>query len=136
MVISRYNQLFEVEGRYFVYNSSSKALLEIDSTTKSFLKGQTKEIKEELEKVLYNNGIVTESHNFETGRMINNMNNVKYDSKRPSVFLSLTPSCNLNCTYCYQDARKDLHECNQFLSPGNWAEIFGHLQKNGKGDAG
>ena len=74
MVISRYNKLFEVEGRYFVYNSSSKALLEIDDTTKSFLKGDTKEIGEDLEEVLYNNGIVTESHSFETGRMINNMN--------------------------------------------------------------
>lgn len=132
MVISRYNKLFEVEGRYFVYNSSSKALLEIDDTTKSFLKGDTKEIGEDLEEVLYNNGIVTESHSFETGRMINNMNNVKYDTKRPSVFLSLTPSCNLNCVYCYQDARKDLHECNQFLSPENWAEIFSYLQKTVK----
>ncbi len=129
MIVSRYNKLFEVDGRYFVYNSSSKALLEIDSEIKSFLKGETKEVNEELNELLYNNGILTESHNFELGRMINNMNNVKYDTKRPSIFLSLTPSCNLNCTYCYQDARKNLGECNQFLLSENWEEIFGYLQK-------
>jgi uncharacterized protein len=103
MVVSKYNKIFNVDGRSFVYNMSSKALMEIDQEMESFLKGETKEIKEDFLEVLYNNGIVTESHNFELGRMINNMNNVRYDSKRLSIFLSLTPSCNLNCVYCYQD---------------------------------
>ena len=129
MVISRYNKIFEIEGKSFVYNLSSKALLEIDNDIKSFLENKTSNIDEEIKNVLYNNGIVTESYEFELGRMINNMNNVKYDKKRPSVFLSLTSSCNLNCVYCYQDARKDMHECNQFLTPKNWTEIFGYLKK-------
>lgn len=129
MVVSKYNKIFNVDGRSFVYNMSSKALMEIDQEMESFLKGETKEIKEDFIEVLYNNGIITESHNFELGRMINNMNNVRYDSKRLSIFLSLTPSCNLNCVYCYQDARKELNECNQFLMPDKWSEIFCYLQK-------
>lgn len=132
MVVSKYNKQFSVDDKYFVYNMASKALLEIDKDINAFLKGEAKEIKEEVLEALYNNGIITESHSFELNRMINNMNNVRYDSKRISIFLSLTPSCNLNCVYCYQDARKDLDECNQFLMPDKWSEIMGYLQKTVK----
>ena len=48
MVVSKYNKIFNVDGRSFVYNMSSKALMEIDQEMESFLKGETKEIKEDF----------------------------------------------------------------------------------------
>lgn len=129
MIISEYNELFDNEGKKYVYNMSSKALLEIDEQTEAFLKEEVKEIEEDLLKILYENGIVVKSHEFELERLINNMNNVRYDSHRLGIFLSLTPSCNLNCIYCYQDARKDLNKSNQFLTQENWGEIYCYLQK-------
>lgn len=130
MVISKYNVIFKNNEKKYVYNMSSKALLEIDEKIEGFLEKKDFEIDESTKQILYESGIVVESEEFEISRMINNMNNVRYDSRRLGIFISLTPSCNLNCVYCYQDARKEINECNRFLSQTNWGKIYNFLQKS------
>ena len=127
MIASRFNKIVKIQDRYFLYNLASKALFEVDETMEETLKNVS-DIDEQTAKILYENGIIADSYEYETSRMINNFNNVKYDRTQMSIFLSMTASCNLNCSYCYQDARKELNVCNCYMNDNNWGKIIKYLK--------
>ena len=127
MVSSRFNKTIRVGERLYLYNMSSKALFEIDESMVKMLE-DVNNIPEKTAEILYNNGIITESYEFETSRMINNFNNVKYDRKQMSIFLSMTASCNLNCSYCYQDVRKELNIHNCYFNQEKFEILYRFIQ--------
>lgn len=111
MVASKYNIIVPVNGVNYVFNLASQCLIETTEELSNYLNGNNKslELSKEEKDSLYSNGILVDSHHFETARLKSNINALKYDNSKYGVFISTTAGCNLNCTYCYQDKRKELN---------------------------
>lgn len=129
MISSKYNIIIPVNDEKYVFNLASQCLLQVGQDLADFMEGKITDIDlsiEELEQ-LYKNGILVDSFEFELGRLKSNINSLKYDRSRYGVFISMTSGCNLNCTYCYQDKRKEMGE-NSYLTTKEWSIMYRHFR--------
>jgi len=129
MIPSKYNIIVPVNDKSYIFNLASQCLVEINEELTKFLNGEIKLINftDEEKKELHDNGIIVDNHNFETARLKANINFLKFDRSKMGAFLSTTSGCNLSCTYCYQDIRKDIEE-KKYISKENWGIILNHFR--------
>lgn len=129
MVSSKYNIIIPVQNKQYVFNLASQCLMEANDELIQYIrgdKGVTPDLTEEEQNVLYDNGIISDSHEFEFARLKSNINSLKYDRSRYGIFLSTTSSCNLSCSYCYQDKRKEF--CSKtYITPKKWKIMLAHF---------
>lgn len=130
MISSKYNILIPINGENYVFNLASQCLLKVDKELAEYIQGEKNNISlsEQEQQQLADNGILVSSYELEFDRLKSNINSLKYDRSRYGVFISTTSGCNLNCTYCYQDIRKDICE-KQYLTPENWAVMYNYFIK-------
>lgn len=129
MVASKYNVTFQVGHKNFIYNTSSQALIEVDNSVLAYLEDpQNTNINSEYVTGLLENGIIVESTQLDMLRLKNNVNNLKYDRLHVGVFIGLTSSCNLCCTYCYQDVRRKPDLIKDYISDENWSKMYSYFQ--------
>lgn len=112
MIWSRYTYPFRKEGRYYLYNSLSNSLAEIEEDTFSFIeKGletcQVGLMEKELFEQLCKMKVLVENDDDE-------INKVKYinrerrnNNKRLILTINPTLACNFNCPYCFEIAHPD-----------------------------
>ncbi|HDK7155514.1 TPA: radical SAM protein [Clostridium botulinum] len=130
MKSSKYNVIVPVQDKNYVFNLASQCLIEANRDIINYIKNDSNNLdlsQEEMDE-LYNNGIIVDSFDYEVSRLKSNVNSLKFDRSRFGVFLSLTSGCNLNCTYCYQDKRKDLNK-KGYLTPENWKKLYAHFKQ-------
>lgn len=129
MVASRYNIIIPANGQSYVFNLASQCLIEANDELVSYLNNERSDLDltAEEQQELYNNGIIADSHEFELARLKSNVNSLKFDRSRFGIFLSTTAGCNLNCTYCYQDKRKELN-AKGYVTPETWAVMLKHFK--------
>ena len=129
MVASKYNVIFQIGQKNYVYNTSSQALIEIDNSVLNYLNDpQNTYINPEYVTGLLENGIMVESARLDLLRLKNNVNNLKYDRLHVGVFIGLTSSCNLCCTYCYQDVRRKPDLNKDYIDNENWSKMYSYFQ--------
>lgn len=100
--LSRYNLLFEYKGLFYIYNSFSNALANLEEEVFYALKeGRLGTLKKHIQNLIKGNFIV-EINMDEIGKM-----NVIYESRKWNKKLSLTIAptlqCNCRCEYCFQE---------------------------------
>ncbi|MFQ7180660.1 MAG: radical SAM/SPASM domain-containing protein [Hungatella sp.] len=129
MVSSKYNVIISTNGKTYVFNLASQCLIEANNEVIQYISNTENKavLTEEEERVLHDNGIIVSSHEFEVLRLKSNINSLRYDRSRYGVFLSTTAGCNLNCTYCYQDKRKELNS-KGYVTPENWEIMLTHFR--------
>jgi len=128
MISSIYNYIVPINDRKYIFNLASQSIIHAEGELAQFFTGENPDFKftSEEQQELLNNGILVESREMEVARLKNNINSLRYDRSRVGVFLSTTAGCNLNCTYCYQDKRKELNT-NDYITPENWEVLLNHI---------
>lgn len=128
MVASKYNLLLDIEGKEYLFNLASQCLISCDHDLVDFLNGnQEIRLSKGEETSLYENGIIVDSHEFEVSRLKSNISSLKFDKTKMAAFISTTSACNLNCTYCYQDIRKELN-CKKYMTESNWKVVIEYFK--------
>ena len=128
MKFSRYNIKFEFEGKEYLYNTLSTALVEIDKAIadsielNDFSNLDSKYINE-----LSQLHFVVEDEAKEEMDYMYYFNSMKYRIGAKSLGLIFIPtySCNLLCPYCLQGAKKD----KKIVSDENLARVLSFVKK-------
>ncbi len=106
---SQYNFYFEHNGKNFLYNTLSTALVELDKETYACLKNNNLDmLKSEYVNPLREMHYLTEKNKDESEEFFYFYDSVRY-ARSSSVFsITLIPSynCNLACPYCMQGQEK------------------------------
>lgn len=136
MVASKYNVFIQINEQKFIFNLASRCLLGSNDELVEFLKGRNTDIvlSDDEEKSLYDNGIIVDSHELEVSRLKGNIRTLKYDRTQMAAFISTTSACNLSCTYCYQDCRKEKGK-KKYINMAKWEILLKYftdeIEKNG-----
>jgi len=113
MKSSKYNFLFDIDNKeFFVYNTHSNALIEIDEETYSTLQRlksselSKTDVYEELYEILVSNGILTE--NDEDDYLKYKASIASMRGHRGYMHLTLAPTmeCCFNCYYCFEKCKE------------------------------
>jgi len=133
MKSSRFNIYYNSKSnKRLVYNTMSDAIISIDNELECCMKNNLfKDINEEYLSMLIQNGFLVNTD--ETSIFQLNINRLKYSNKFASFILIPTHRCNLNCTYCYQQAGNVLSDTMDTVTVSN---IIKYIKKIASGKAG
>jgi len=115
MHVSKYTFLFDYEGNeYYVYNSLSNALIEIDKESYDILieKKKTKnciqklDLDEELHQVLSDNGILTLNDKDDFLRYKSIIMGQRMQQKAMHLTIAPTMDCCFQCHYCFEEYKE------------------------------
>ena len=109
MKASRYNVFFEDGGRFYLYNTLTTGLCELeDVTAKKITTNSLKEIPEEVLAGLLNGGYVVDDYTDEVAQYQAFYNSTRWGVRTRTLLIGLVPTygCNLACPYCLQGKEK------------------------------
>ena len=128
MKFSRYNLKFEFEGKEYVYNTLSTALVEIDKVIANSIESNDISVLDSM----YINELsqlhfVVEDEANEEMEYMYYFNSMKYRMGAKSLGLIFIPtySCNLSCSYCLQGMKKD----KKIISDEDLAHVLSFVEK-------
>lgn len=102
MKLSRYTIFHEEDGKVYIYNQLSEALLEIDGELSGALRCGLDAVPDEIVSTLSANGFLVEDDACESDAVCYaNMRN-RFNSKCMRVTVLPTINCNFRCWYCYE----------------------------------
>ncbi|MGQ8872610.1 radical SAM protein [Paenibacillus sp. TSA_86.1] len=124
MKSSMYNVFLETEGRYYIFNTLSSKLIEVDQKSFQSLKNNEEEINtsnlsEELERY----GLVT-SESVDEIRLFKHIVDKSIYDNNLRMTIVMTNNCNFRCQYCYQEKN------NKSMSDEVEKSIIKFLYKN------
>lgn len=101
---SIYNCYVKKINGYFVFNSFTKSLIEIDD--RDFIKKVLNDKKSDYFEVLYNQGFIVDSDISEKN-VLNYIYTKKYfDRESQALIIMPTLDCNFSCPYCFEKGIK------------------------------
>lgn len=106
---SFYNFLFETDGKYYIYNTLSIAVAELDEDTYKCLKdGLIGNINPDYIEPLYEQKFLVDKDADEQSEYLYFYNRLRFGSTAKLLSITLVPSygCNLACPYCLQGQEK------------------------------
>lgn len=112
MIWSKYNFLFNKEGKYFIYSALSNFFAEIPIEYYNECKEceSTNNIEpllsDDFKEILIRKKVLVNSDEDEINRMIMQQNFRMYDNSYMNLTIAPTQYCNFDCVYCYEDFRK------------------------------
>lgn len=117
MKVSRYTFLFSInEINYFVYNTLSNALIEIDKEVYTDLKENETSTKisnisfnDEICNILFENGILTENDEDDFIRYKAIIKKIRDQNNYIHLTLAPTMNCCFNCFYCFEKYKNKKH---------------------------
>lgn len=119
MKLSKYTVFHVENGKEYIYNQVSKALLEIDGELSAVLKaGDLNVIPDAIIKNLCDNGFLVEDGTCESDNICYANIRNRYNSKSMRITILPTLNCNFKCWYCYEEHRP------KYLSEENTQAIF------------
>ncbi len=112
---SEYNILWEDDGNYFGYNSFRNSFIVFDNN-KEYLKVKAllnttpiySDINNTLLKTLTNNGFLIDSKFDEFNFIKLRYEENRYSKKTLTLTISPTLDCNFNCSYCFEDNKREI----------------------------
>jgi uncharacterized protein len=107
---SFYNFVFEVENRYFLYNTLSTALAQIDEQTANAIRNTDIEsINVEYHEAMFTQHFIVNSRQNEMDEYLYFYNRTRFGKSSQSFAVNFIPSysCNLACPYCMQGQNKE-----------------------------
>lgn len=114
MIWSRYTYLFSKENRFFIYNSLSNCLAEIDEVVfnlvKEGIKTQQVETKDiELSEQLCKMKVLVDNDDDEINKIkyINRLR--RQNNRRLILTINPTLACNFNCPYCFESEHPNIY---------------------------
>lgn len=123
MKISKYTFLFDIENRdFFVYNTFSNSLMEVDEESSGLLKNAPKsfeiselKIDEELCNALVDNGVITESD--DDDYLIYKSVILNQRAQKDGMHLTLAPTmdCCFNCYYCFEKYKEKNYMSSEMI---------------------
>lgn len=112
MKASKYNVIFEHNGKKLAFNGISCVLAEVDNEFLSIL--QSKNFTSDKQKKLVNNmkdnGFLVDDNFDELAFLEHNFNFEKYGNSDPFVTILPTLSCNCCCPYCFEGSDKTTND--------------------------
>ena len=106
--LSKYNVFFEKQGKHYVWNTLSNALIELDSNDIIYLENFTgNNDKSQYFQTLKDNGCIVASTYDEIGKVIADEQTVMLNPTPKRMGFTIAPGmgCNYNCIYCFENAR-------------------------------
>ena len=100
---SFYNLLIELENKYYLFNSFYQTLAELEESMYLLLKDdEINNIAIDDKEDLITNGFLIDKNKDEVNEYLKLFENAKTETTL-TVMLLLATTCNLSCTYCYQN---------------------------------
>lgn len=127
---SKYNLIFEKGDKFFLYNTLSTSIIEIDKHMKGILEeGTINEISCDIKKEFIENGIIVENDFDETAAYLYYYDKHRYADRLSSINITIVPTyrCNLACSYCSQGQGK-LKKDNIVMSEYTATSIISFLK--------
>lgn len=109
MKFSFYNVLFDADGRYYLYNTLSTALVQIDDKMfSSVKKGDITSIDPQFIEEMSNQHFLVDCKTNEPDEYLYFYNHIRFGKSVKSLAINFIPSynCNLACPYCMQGQNK------------------------------
>lgn len=115
MKYSRFNRLYEFDGKYYLYNSLSNSTSVINKSLFELLNYNNNEIisfNEVLPDTIYNqlieNKNLVESDDYEILKLRNRVE--RYRKTGETIYLTIAPTmdCNFDCYYCFEKSHESL----------------------------
>ncbi len=109
MKLSRYTLFYSEQGKNYIYNQVSNALLKVDGELYGALKdGNLQALPDDVSKELEQHGFLVKNEIDETcsiryGNLIG-----RYNSKLMRITILPTLSCNFRCWYCYEEHKASI----------------------------
>lgn len=120
---SKYNYCVEKENEVYIYNFLYRTFLRVNK--EAWENGKFSG-NEEIALIRYGILLSESINEYEVFKNIVYKN--LYSSKSKMIFLSMTSQCNFNCSYCYQDCRKDVED-ELFIEKENVDVLYTYLEK-------
>lgn len=132
MIWSKYTYQFESEGKYYIYNSLSNSLAEIDKELYNDIKKSRENHcfnfhEQETEKMLKNMKVLVENDMDEINK-IKYLNLLKRNKNR-CLILTINPTlaCNFKCPYCFEEEHPNI-----YMSEKVENDIINFIKSNNK----
>ena len=132
MIWSKYTYQFESEGKYYIYNSLSNSLAEIDKELYNDIKKSRENHcfnfhEQETEKMLKNMKVLVENDMDEINK-IKYLNLLKRNENR-CLILTINPTlaCNFKCPYCFEEEHPNI-----YMSEKVENDIINFIKSNNK----
>ncbi len=124
---SYYNIFLNPSNKYFVFNSFSGAMIELnDKCYKSLKSGQYNNLSNEEIDIAIKQGILVEDDYDEKAILKYTFNKSRYCNDTLAITIAPTLNCNFSCPYCYE---KDIMGK---MSTKIWDAILKYIIKNGE----
>lgn len=104
MIESMYNISHRYKGKYYIYNTLTRALIEFDDKDEyeAILQSPDSVDHHHQYQILVDKGIIVRSHSDETIQCRAIENNVRYRGNRVTMSVMVTKQCNFRCKYCFE----------------------------------
>lgn len=121
MKLSNYN-IFYADNQ-LLFNTFSQCLLKITTNIYNILINENFDLlDQEIYDLFVQKKIITESYAYERNLLNHELNNAIKSHEASNIIISLTSSCNLDCWYCIEKARKDIKNKKK-IELEQWQEI-------------
>lgn len=121
MKTSRYNIFFEKDGSYFLYNTLTSSIIEIDKQSSKVLQsgiGLEGLPKKDLN-IFMEEGVIVKDDCDEYTLYKNFYTGLQKNKDQEALVITIIPtySCNIRCSYCYQGSIENYNEKVRFFNP-------------------
>ena len=107
--LSRYNVLFERNGKKYLWNTFSDALIRLDASGLTYLDGfNGVDDNTDYFQILRDNGYIVDSRFDELGKVLFDEKATMLNDEPIGMHYTIAPGlgCNYNCSYCFEKDRK------------------------------
>ena len=103
---SRFNIIFEHNGKNYITNTVSKSITELEDKYKTAIEcGELSTFSKDEQKYLLEKGFAVEDGIDEIGLLRYRANKIKDSKEEMEFVIAPTLACNLKCTYCFETPR-------------------------------